>query len=513
MSPPDQDAEDLGRFGYTQQLRRTLGGFSSFAVAFSLISVFTGVFANFGHGLRQVGGAVVWSWLVVLAGQWLVASVMADLARRMPLSGYGYQWAGRLVNPHYGFAVGWLLVLQLLTGFPGICATLATQIASVVFPGREVTPWLTAVTLGVIALVTLSQLWGMRLAARVTDVGVWTELAGVGVVSLVLIWVAMGSGGFPDAVFRAREAATGGVPGLSAWALSLLLGAWCLTGFEAAADLAEETVDPRRTVPRAILASLLGSGLAGATLLAGAVGCIRDLPAMQASDNPLQEILRQTTGPMLPLVLSVVGVSIFACALASLAATSRLLFALGRDRMLPGSRWLARVETASGTPRNAVLFVWAVSSALVLGLPTLDLVLQISAVAGYLGYAGILVATLTAPGRSADRQVEGSSRARRTRHTVAVLALLWTLGLVAALTLTPMSLPGISTRYLPAVSTFVGLMAGMVVYLAVIRGRIVRGEAGPPDLRSQPGKAADPMNGSNGSSARDPRSQDATELT
>ncbi|MFM7554069.1 MAG: amino acid permease, partial [Verrucomicrobiota bacterium] len=98
MNPPDQDAEDLGRFGYAQQLRRTLGGFSSFAVAFSLISVFTGVFANFGHGLRQVGGAVVWSWLAVLAGQMLVAVVMADLARRMPLSGYGYQWAGRMVK-------------------------------------------------------------------------------------------------------------------------------------------------------------------------------------------------------------------------------------------------------------------------------------------------------------------------------------------------------------------------------------------------------------------------------
>lgn len=91
MSLSDRDAQDLVGFGYAQQLRRTLGGFSSFAVAFSLISVFTGVFANFGHGLRQVGGAVVWSWLIVLAGQSLVAWVMADLARRIPLSGYGYQ--------------------------------------------------------------------------------------------------------------------------------------------------------------------------------------------------------------------------------------------------------------------------------------------------------------------------------------------------------------------------------------------------------------------------------------
>ena len=52
----DPDANELRRFGYAPQLRRSMGGFSSFAVAFSLISVFTGVSANFGHGLRQVGG-------------------------------------------------------------------------------------------------------------------------------------------------------------------------------------------------------------------------------------------------------------------------------------------------------------------------------------------------------------------------------------------------------------------------------------------------------------------------
>lgn len=130
---PDE-SHDLRQFGYEQVLLRQLGGFSSFALAFSLISVFTGVFANFGHGLRQVGGAVIWSWLIVLVGQTLVALVLAELATRMPLSGYGYQWTSRLVNPHLGFFVGWLLTLQFLTGFPGISATLATELGSLVGP-------------------------------------------------------------------------------------------------------------------------------------------------------------------------------------------------------------------------------------------------------------------------------------------------------------------------------------------------------------------------------------------
>ncbi len=485
MSLSDRDAQDLVGFGYAQQLRRTLGGFSSFAVAFSLISVFTGVFANFGHGLRQVGGAVVWSWLIVLAGQSLVAWVMADLARRIPLSGYGYQWSSRLVNPHFGFAVGWLLLLQLLTGFPGICSTLASQITGAFELGS--TPGIrVATTLGVIALVTLTQLWGLRVAARVNDVGVWTELLGVAGISVVLIGLALRVGRLPGALLESREAQSGAMAGPSAWALSLLLGAWCLTGFEAAADLAEETVDPRRTVPRAMMGSLLGSGFAGFALLVGAVGCIRDLPAAQASDNPLLDILRQTTGGALPLVLAIVGISIFACALACMAATSRLLFALGRDRMLPGSGWLSRVESNGQTPRNALLFIWAVSSAVVLGVPTLDLVTQISAVAGYLGYAGIMGAALwmrPPPGTAAPGQGYFWIR------PIAVCAFLWAWVVVGALTLTPTSLPGITTLHLPAFSTGGGVLLGLFLYLGCVRGRLQRGEAGPPRT---PPKRSDP---------------------
>ena len=72
---------------------------------------------QFGHGLQLVGGGVLSSWLIVLCGQTLLALLLAELSNRMPLSGYGYQWTSRLMNPHYGFFVGWLLMLQFITGF------------------------------------------------------------------------------------------------------------------------------------------------------------------------------------------------------------------------------------------------------------------------------------------------------------------------------------------------------------------------------------------------------------
>jgi len=471
------DAQELRKFGYAQQLRRSMGAFSSFAVAFSLISVFTGVFANFGHGLRQVGGAVVWSWLIVVAGQFLVVLVLAELSTRIPLSGYGYQWTSRLVNPHYGFFVGWLLTLQFVTGFPGVCATLASQAGSWL-GGRWAEPRMVlALTLGVIALAAMVHLAGIRLASLVNDAGVWTELVGVAGLSATLIFIALRREVSPTLLLQSHCAATHLPAGIGGWALSLLLGAWCLTGFEAAADLAEETHQPRRVVPRAMLLSLLGSGGAGSLLLVGAVWCIQDLPATQAADSPLMMILDRTLGKAwINLVLVVVGISIFACSLASMGATSRLLFALGRDRMLPGARWLAFVAPGQRTPRNAILFIWAVSSAVVLGLPTLDIITQISAVAGYLGYAGITVAAFRA-----RAPVQGDAfRLGGARPWITGAALVWVLGVVGALTIPPTPLAGIATRHLPALSTGIAVLVGVALYFGVIRQRILSGKAGPP---------------------------------
>lgn len=478
----DHDAKELRKFGYPPQLRRSLGSFSSFAVAFSLISVFTGVFANFGHGLRQVGGALVWSWLAVLAGQMIVALLLAELSTRFPLSGYGYQWTSRLVNPHFGFFVGWLLTLQFLTGFPGVCAALATQ-AGGWLGGRWVEPsGVVALTLAVIALIALVHLFGIRLASHVNNIGVWTELIGVIIISLVLIGIALARDASPAMLMNSTNAATAQPAGLDAWALSLLVGAWCLTGFEAAADLAEETHQPRRVVPRAIVVSLLCSGIAGFLLLSGVMLAIRDLPAAQTDGNPLMSTLAQTFGAawMTP-VLVVVGVSVFACALASMAATSRLLFALARDRMLPGSRWLAFVAEGQRTPRNAILFIWAVSSVVVLGLPSLDIITQISAVAGYLGYAGIIIAALRAP---TVAQTEGFPLGR-ARVWIGGAALVWVLGVVAALTIPPTPLAGIQTQYLPALSTAIAIAVGVALYFGLIRRRLKRGQAGPPTTPTQ----------------------------
>jgi amino acid transporter len=230
-------------------------------------------------------------------------------------------------------------------------------------------------------------------------------------------------------------------------------------------------------VPRAILASLLGAGVVGALLITGIVLNAPDLDAARSAPHPLPEILVATLGQRgWTLVLTVGGVSIFACALASMAGASRLLFAMGRDHMLPGARLLAAIDPGRGSPRNAILFIWLLSSLVVLALPTLDVITQISAVAGYVGYAGIVAAALWAPAVAAS----GGSRLAWLRRWIAAAALVWTLAVVAALTIPPVEIPGVATLHLPAISSAVGLAVGSAVYLGCIRGRILAGIAGPP---------------------------------
>src|SRR5690242_6125045 len=93
-------------FGYRHELRRVLRLFAAFAIAFSIISITTGIFVNFGFGISHLGPASIWLWPIAAVGQLLVALVLAELATRIPLAGANYQWGARLVGPRYGYAVG-----------------------------------------------------------------------------------------------------------------------------------------------------------------------------------------------------------------------------------------------------------------------------------------------------------------------------------------------------------------------------------------------------------------------
>jgi amino acid transporter len=121
-SPAGNVSEEavVSQFGYKQELRRALKFFSVFSVAFSIISITTGIFLNFGFGFEHLGPAMIWTWPVAAVGQLLVCLVLAELATSIPLAGANYQWGARLVSPSYGWLIGALGVMYGAVGLPAI---------------------------------------------------------------------------------------------------------------------------------------------------------------------------------------------------------------------------------------------------------------------------------------------------------------------------------------------------------------------------------------------------------
>jgi amino acid transporter len=474
------DSKELQKLGYSQQLNRTMGGFSSFAISFSLISVLTGIFANFNFGFSQVGGAIAWSWLLVGAGQFLVALVMADLSARFPISGYGYQWTARLINPHYGFFVGWFLLVQFITGFPGTSQAMAVTLNTML--GGESSGWTVSyITLAIISSVTIIHIYGIKIVSLVNNLGVYAELAGVTllVATLAVIWLISGAV-HTENLFRSVNAVSQQAAGFSSFALSLLLGAWCLTGFEAAADLAEETKSPRKHVPRAVISSQLSAALAGFLILALLVLSAGNIGAAQGSDNALITLLNNSIGTRATAATGiVVMLSIYSCAVASMATATRLLFSMSRDNIFPFSSFLAKVNQKRQTPQMATLVIWVLSAIAIVTFRRIEIITSVGAVAAYLGYSGIMLATLVT--KNELESIEGFSLGR-WRKLIQVLSLIWTLLVVAALGIPETDIPGVSVKHLPALMAAIVATAGTLLYLFSVRTKIINGMAGPPEV-------------------------------
>src|SRR5215469_6875406 len=108
LSEEQQDEALLHKFGYQQELRRSLGFLSNFAVAFSYISVSTGTFSLFYLGYLAGGPAFFWTWPIVAVGQFIVALNFAELASHYPIAGSIYQWSKRLAGHSLGWFTGWI---------------------------------------------------------------------------------------------------------------------------------------------------------------------------------------------------------------------------------------------------------------------------------------------------------------------------------------------------------------------------------------------------------------------
>ena len=379
MTEVSRDEQDLARFGYKQELKRSLGVFSSFAVAFSYISPSTGIFALFFLGLTTVGGVFIWSWPIVAIGQLLVALGFAELSSHYPVAGSVFQWTKYLAGKTYSWFAGWIYLFAGILTVASVCATLpAALIPAFNNMGWNLTNnhanqrWIALVTL---VAITVMNIFGVRLVAIVNNTGVMFEILGMVVFAFVV------------ALFHHHQSAgvifhTGGTSlTTGTFLVAMFMSLYVIYGFDTASTLAEETRSPRTEAPKAVIGSVIGAFVIGGVFLyAMLLGIPNMKTAIAEGWGPAQIIDANFGNAFSTVFLLVVSAAIFVCCLSIQTSTIRLAFGMSRDGVLPGSKALSQVNPRLHTP------VWScIAVAVLAAIPMIQ-------------YAGVAIIAIAATG-------------------------------------------------------------------------------------------------------------------
>jgi urea carboxylase system permease len=441
---PATDNNDLASFGYRQELKRSMGSFSSFAAGFSYISILTGLFQMFHLGYGVAGPGFFWTWPFVLTGQLLVALCFAELASRFPLSGGVYQWAKFTGNPFLGWMTGWIYLACLITTIAAVAMALQVSLPQISnsfqvigTSGDAKSVALNAILLGSILIVisTIINARGIKLLALINNIGVFAELGGI-IILIVLLYLCKVRSPI-EAVVQIKYTGSDlkSFPDMRILlAATALTASYVLYGFDTAGTLAEETHDPRKKAPRAILQALLAAGFAGLLVLLFALMAVPDLgmPDLGNIRGGLPMLVKSVLGDTAGrLFLCIVIFAIVVCTLAVQSGAVRLMFAMGRDGCLPFSESLSEVSSKTYTPVLATLlcgFGAIIILAMNIQFPKVfELVTSIAILWANLSYWIVVAVQLKNRFKSVRRGVDTDARFNLGKwgFPVNILALIW----------------------------------------------------------------------------------------
>lgn len=387
-----QDVQDLHGLGYAQELLRSMGGFSNFAISFSIISILTGAVILYNLGLTLAGPAAVGlGWPLVTIFTLMIAATMAEIASAYPTAGGLYYWASKLRNKDWGWWTAWLNLGGQISIVAGInysaafylCATILNPLFGI-DPNVETFGVLNAIWItGILIAIEIAfNVAGTRIVAFMNDLSVWWHIGFVAAIAVALF--AIGSQPTHEIGFLFQVTPGTNSDGVSwadivpfgvagAFALSLLQSQWTYTGYDASAHVAEETVFARRASAWGVFLSVAVSAVAGYVVLVALtlkMTSPADVLANSGGGGGVQYILESNLGEGLSqlggLLAAGVAFAMTFCGFSSIASAGRMLFAFSRDDGLPGSGWLKRVSRRWRTPSNAVFAISLASWLLIL---------------------------------------------------------------------------------------------------------------------------------------------------
>lgn len=396
----DDDAVTLEKLGYEQELLRRMSAFSNYAVSLSIICILAGCVTSFHVGYCSVGGASIGlGWPLVCLFSLTVAATMGQIASAYPTAGGLYHWATVLGGPRWGWITGCFNFAGLVTVLAainvGFYQFLLGSLSHVTGEQWSECPiWYQHFA---IVLITLSQAWlnyrGIRWTTLLTDFsGYW--ILGVAVI-LTAAMLSCSPQWHPEHLITFSNFS--GEAGANVWpetsniswlfVLGFLLPAYTITGFDASAHTAEETIGAAKHVPQGIVRSVCVSGFFGWIMLAAIVIAIPD-PELVAQKGPhaFFWILKQTLPfPLFVVLLIAIAIAQYICGLATVTSASRMLYAFARDRGVPASGYLRRVGRYK-TPGPAILFVSFLSVAFTLYTPVYSTITLACAIFLYISY-------------------------------------------------------------------------------------------------------------------------------
>jgi len=439
-----QDIDDLQKLGYAQQLFREMGGFSNFAISFSIISILTGAVLLYGYGLKFTGPIInTVGWPVVSVFTMAVAASMAELASAYPTAGGLYFWAYRLGGRGWAWVTAWLNMIGQITITAGINVAAAIYLIGAVtrilgVPQDTPIPVFGSVTnwyfqLAVMVLITIPQvlinIFGIKLTAKLNTVSVYWHIGGVLLIALALTVfgkhhndlsflfrvetvvnpleassapLTEGAAPVPALVFgdfKLPSPLFGLFPQLAdlyraapfalVFLLSTLQAQWTYTGYDASAHVAEETVMARLNTAWGVFLSVAVSSVVGYLMLIILTRAIPngDVAATANDAYPVLYVVYNNLSPLLANVIAVIiGGAMWLCGAASITSMGRMWYAFARDDGMPGSSLIKRISPRYKTPVWSILITTALAIALCLYAAAYFVITSISTITLYLAY-------------------------------------------------------------------------------------------------------------------------------
>ena len=400
-----QDVHDLHGLGYAQELFRTMGGFSNFAISFTIISILTGAVILFDYGLAWGGPAAsTLGWPLVSLFTLMIAASMAEIASAYPTAGGLYYWSSRMKNKDWGWWTAWFNLAGQIAIVAGIDFAAAAFVnSSIVTPilsnfsiaygngsailGSTLVSGQLLTMAALMAIQLAVNIAGVRLLALLNDFSVWWHIGTVAVIVVALFLISSGKAhadispfaiGPQDTSFGASPLGFNLGPAIGyavpiAFLFSLLQAQWTFTGYDASAHVAEETIGARLSSAWGVFISVAVSAVVGYIVLFGLVTHLPPLdqvfnPSCVASPvglcsyyyggNPVVfTTLSYNLGTLGDWLGAAIAVAMSLCGMASIAAAGRMLFAFSRDHGVPGSSWTRRVSHRFRTPANALVVI------------------------------------------------------------------------------------------------------------------------------------------------------------